>query len=115
MQLTVLHDEAAVAQRAAEFATEIEQTAPRIAGETGPKPAGASAWLNFSYILCAPGRISHRAKETPNPVLSGLAQNACDKSGEGGIRTPGTVAGTLVFETSTIGHSVTSPAILGHR
>ena len=31
------------------------------------------------------------------------------KSGEGGIRTPGTVAGTPVFETGTIGHSVTSP------
>ena len=31
-------------------------------------------------------------------------------SGEGGIRTLGTLAGTLVFETSTIGHSVTSPS-----
>jgi integrase len=31
------------------------------------------------------------------------------ESGEAGIRTLGTLAGTLVFETSTIGHSVTSP------
>jgi hypothetical protein len=31
------------------------------------------------------------------------------KSGEGGIRTLGAVAGTTVFETVTIGHSVTSP------
>ncbi len=30
-------------------------------------------------------------------------------SGERGIRTPGTREGTLVFETSTFGHSVTSP------
>ena len=30
-------------------------------------------------------------------------------SGEGGIRTLGELAPTLVFETSTIGHSVTSP------
>ncbi len=30
-------------------------------------------------------------------------------SGEGGIRTLGGLAPTLVFETSTIGHSVTSP------
>jgi hypothetical protein len=31
------------------------------------------------------------------------------ESGEAGIRTLGTLARTLVFETSTIGHSVTSP------
>ena len=30
-------------------------------------------------------------------------------SGEGGIRTPGTVSGTPVFETGTISLSVTSP------
>ena len=30
-------------------------------------------------------------------------------NGEGGIRTLGELAPTLVFETSTIGHSVTSP------
>ncbi len=33
------------------------------------------------------------------------------KSGEGGIRTLGTREGTLVFETSTFGHSVTSPEV----
>ena len=32
--------------------------------------------------------------------------------GEGGIRTLGGLAPTLVFETSTIGHSVTSPGEL---
>lgn len=31
-------------------------------------------------------------------------------NGEGGIRTLGGLAPTLVFETSTIGHSVTSPS-----
>ena len=36
-------------------------------------------------------------------------ERAISKGGEGGIRTLGTLAGTLVFETSTIGHSVTSP------
>ena len=35
------------------------------------------------------------------------------ESGEAGIRTLGTLAGTLVFETSTIGHSVTSPVGIG--
>jgi hypothetical protein len=35
--------------------------------------------------------------------------NALKASGEAGIRTLGTLARTLVFETSTIGHSVTSP------
>lgn len=34
---------------------------------------------------------------------------ASRKSGEGEIRTRGTREGTLVFETSTIDHSVTSP------
>lgn len=34
-------------------------------------------------------------------------------NGEGGIRTLGGLAPTLVFETSTIGHSVTSPGELG--
>ena len=37
---------------------------------------------------------------------------APSSSGEGGIRTHGTLAGTLVFETSTIGRSVTSPVPL---
>ena len=31
------------------------------------------------------------------------------KNGEGGIRTPGTLMSTLVFETSSISHSDTSP------
>ena len=31
------------------------------------------------------------------------------KSGERGIRTPGTVSGTQQFQCCTIGHSVTSP------
>ncbi len=35
---------------------------------------------------------------------------AWSMSGEGGIRTLGTLTGTLVFETSTIGRSVTSPS-----
>ena len=34
---------------------------------------------------------------------------AWSENGEGGIRTLGTLTGTLVFETSTIGRSVTSP------
>jgi hypothetical protein len=41
-----------------------------------------------------------------------LAMAASLKSGEAGIRTLGTLARTLVFETSTIGHSVTSPAVI---
>ncbi len=51
------------------------------------------------------------------PIKNGVATNdavwrserASKASGEAGIRTLGTLAGTLVFETSTIGHSVTSP------
>ena len=49
------------------------------------------------------------------PVLHRVLAGVHDvQSGEGGIRTLGELAPTLVFETSTIGHSVTSPAA-GHR
>jgi hypothetical protein len=47
--------------------------------------------------------------KTQNEKSHRLAMAASLKSGEAGIRTLGTLAGTLVFETSTIGHSVTSP------
>ena len=42
--------------------------------------------------------------------MTGLTERAIEGCGEGGIRTPGEREPTLVFETSTIGHSVTSPA-----
>ena len=35
----------------------------------------------------------------------------CFGSGEGGIRTHGTVAGTLVFKTRALNHSTTSPEV----
>ena len=38
-----------------------------------------------------------------------------DWNGEGGIRTPGTVARTLVFETSSFSHSDTSPCDFAPR
>ena len=50
--------------------------------------------------------------KTQNEKSHRLAMAACLESGEGGIRTHGAREGTLVFETSTIGHSVTSPS--GH-
>ncbi len=37
------------------------------------------------------------------------------ESGEGGIRTPGTVSGTQQFQCCTIGHSVTSPDDLNRQ
>jgi hypothetical protein len=46
---------------------------------------------------------------TQNEKSHRLAMAATFRSGEAGIRTLGTLARTLVFETSTIGHSVTSP------
>ena len=47
---------------------------------------------------------------TQNERSHRLAMAASLRSGEGGIRTHGALACTLVFETSTIGHSVTSPS-----
>ena len=38
-----------------------------------------------------------------------VAMTAFGSSGEGGIRTPGRLAPTPVFETGTFGRSVTSP------
>ncbi len=43
-------------------------------------------------------------------TLSNLLSCRFAASGEGGIRTPEGLASLLVFETSTIDHSVTSPA-----
>lgn len=42
-------------------------------------------------------------------VFVAFADHLRQKGGEGGIRTPGTFAGTPVFETGTFGRSVTSP------
>jgi hypothetical protein len=47
--------------------------------------------------------------KTQNEKSHRFAMAASLRSGEAGIRTLGTLARTLVFETSTIGHSVTSP------
>ena len=52
-------------------------------------------------------KITPAAKKPANPVKQRETQAV--KSGEGGIRTPGTREGTPVFETGTFGHSVTSP------
>ena len=41
--------------------------------------------------------------------LSDVSGYHCFESGEGGIRTHGTVAGTLVFKTRALNHSTTSP------
>ena len=48
-------------------------------------------------------------KRKASKTLKNRGFEAVFPSGEGGIRTLGTREGTLVFETSTIGHSVTSP------
>ncbi len=42
-------------------------------------------------------------------AAEGIARCAGGVGGEGGIRTPGTLAGTSVFETDPIDHSGTSP------
>jgi hypothetical protein len=50
-------------------------------------------------------------KKIAKPLdLNRLSETGEPEGGEGGIRTHGALACTLVFETSTIGHSVTSPA-----
>ena len=55
------------------------------------------------------GRVPHPQRANAIGSLTILCERAVNECGEGGIRTLGTLAGTLVFETSTIGRSVTSP------
>ena len=61
----------------------------------------------------APQRLNGVTNEKPprKPFVSGFVRRS-NKCGEGGIRTPGTVAGTQHFQCCTIGHSVTSPGAL---
>ena len=47
--------------------------------------------------------------ETQTPAATDVTTGVLFESGEGGIRTLGELAPTPVFETGTIGHSVTSP------
>ena len=42
-------------------------------------------------------------------IASGRPLSGLDTSGGGGIRTPGTLAGSAVFKTAPIGHSGTPP------
>ena len=58
----------------------------------------------------APEGCEHRRVPTPHLVV--LRGGSC---GEGGIRTLGTVARTLDFQSSTFDHSVTSPGLGAKR
>ncbi len=49
------------------------------------------------------------SNETQTPAATEVTTGVLFGSGEGGIRTLGELAPTPVFETGTIGHSVTSP------
>ncbi len=59
-------------------------------------------WLTLREARRTPRR------QTKNPCKTGVL--AAMPSGEGGIRTPGALSGTPVFETGTISLSVTSPS-----
>ena len=69
------------------------------------------------YLSELPGnRAQSRHVAVPSPARIAIVGTGClaptvtlRVSGEGGIRTLGTLAGTPVFETGTFGHSVTSP------
>ena len=59
---------------------------------------------NFSTIL-----KSSKTAIAQNKSSQRVTMAAGGWSGEGGIRTPGTVTGTQHFQCCTIGHSATSP------
>ena len=50
-----------------------------------------------------------KTTEAPQSLYISLCKALSFRNGEGGIRTRGALSGTLVFETSTISRSVTSP------
>jgi hypothetical protein len=58
---------------------------------------------------------SHNSPECSSQTIGRhrVTMTAYGGSGEGGIRTPGTVSGTQHFQCCTIGHSVTSPKLDG--
>jgi hypothetical protein len=67
-------------------------------------PTIASRSGSFSLSSLAQASLARSGSEKARP-LRGWAF----LGGEGGIRTPGTLAGTSVFETDPIDHSGTSP------
>ena len=71
-----------------------------------PKPGAARTKLIGTVLTHQ--TVSIRFANANGSLVTSYGR-AISKGGEGGIRTLGTLAGTLVFETSTIGHSVTSP------
>ena len=63
----------------------------------------------FTRIIELDDRIASLLSRKTKPFDVPAEERFLETSGEGGIRTHGAREGTLVFETSTIGHSVTSP------
>jgi integrase len=78
-----------------------------------PKPDAETCTLAQSNSQLEPERSfpfeGGRDREISRKQRENRRVRSEKESGEAGIRTLGTLAGTLVFETSTIGHSVTSP------
>lgn len=81
--------------------------------------SGAKGAENGAKQLAFSGlQIPRDCTSVPEKENAGTIDNirrsgvfSCKLSGEGGIRTPGTVAGTPVFETGTFGRSATSPGM----
>ena len=66
-------------------------------------------WLDASAIQISRERANYSRYAVT--MLAGKMDSVSVKrnGGRGGIRTPGTLAGTLVFKTSAIDHSATLP------
>jgi hypothetical protein len=94
-----------------EVYTQLVQTAKSV----GLAPSAVPDVLVEAHqaVLAGPRRGTRFQSSTnkPQPILqeSGFARR--QDGGERGIRTLGTVTGTLLFESSTFNHSVTSPDI----
>jgi hypothetical protein len=66
----------------------------------------------WDVLLEVTVRATVRVGDICNPVLESSGFGTFNDGGEGGIRTPDTLSGTLAFEASAFNHSATSPDLL---
>src|SRR5690606_17052255 len=72
-------------------------------------PGGGRLQRGSRFAVFDPSAHSAAASKLASGLDRRIARCAGRVGGEGGIRTPGTLAGTSVFETDPIDHSGTSP------
>ena len=84
-------------------------------GERGIRTLGTLRYTRFPIVPDRPLRHLSGSSQCAAKIYRDQSSSAERLGGEGGIRTPATVARRLVFETSAFNHSATSPQSKEHR